>query len=87
MATSLPDFKTRAEAAEICGVCIRTIDNVIRAGELPAYRLGGVKIKLADLLAWIETKKKKVRNKRNKPPQVKFKKRNKRRPLQPAAQQ
>ena len=55
MATSLPDFKTRTEAAEICGVCVRVIDNAIRAGELTAYRLGGIKIKLADLLAWIET--------------------------------
>lgn len=42
---------TQAQAAQILGVCTRTIRRRISAGELPAYKIGhkAIRIKIADL--------------------------------------
>ncbi len=42
---------TLAQAAEILGVCTRTIRRRISAGDLPAYKIGRktIRIKIADL--------------------------------------
>lgn len=46
-----------AEAAMACGVCARTISDAIRAGELPAARIGSrILILRTALVAWIESR-------------------------------
>lgn len=46
-----PKWLTLAQAAQILGVCTRTIRRRISAGELPANKIGrkAIRIKLADL--------------------------------------
>lgn len=46
---------SRADVADELGVNLRTVDNYIARGILPAYRVGGhlVRIKRADLEAFI----------------------------------
>ena len=50
-AVATSQWLTLAQAAEILGVCTRTIRRRIAAGELPAYKIGrkAIRIKIADL--------------------------------------
>jgi len=50
-AVATSQWLTLAQAAEILGVCTRTIRRRISAGELPAYKIGrkAIRIKIADL--------------------------------------
>jgi excisionase family DNA binding protein len=42
----LPEYISRAKAAELIGVTPRTLDNMIRDGRLTGYRLGPRTVRL-----------------------------------------
>lgn len=53
-----PRWISRAEAAQLVGVCSRTIERAINRGDLPAFRAGLRRIRLReqDLLKWVESR-------------------------------
>ena len=55
---------TKAEAAEILHVSETTVERLIQGGQLPAYRIARAvtRISKADLLAYLEDRKIKVRS-------------------------
>ena len=50
-ALARPQWLTLGQAADILGVCSRTIRRRIAAGDLPAYKIGhrAIRIRIADL--------------------------------------
>ena len=48
----VPHFLTPPEAAMVLGISLRTLHRLMKAGEIPSYRLGGLRrYREAELLA------------------------------------
>lgn len=58
------ELMTKAEAAELLRVSESTVEALIRSGQLPAYRIARActRIDRADALAYLETRKVKIRS-------------------------
>lgn len=60
---------TKAEAAELLHVSETTVERLIQGGQLPAYRIARAvtRIDEADVLAYLESRKTKVRGLQSRP--------------------
>ena len=60
---------TKAEAAELLRVSVDTVERLIRGGQLPAYRIGKAvtRIDEGDVLAYLESRRMKVRSLQSRP--------------------